>query len=273
MSNRYKIMKKITLTLLLSVLACLGMAQVHDNEIVPMTFDTVGADTSRAIAIVDRYVNMVDFSLYRTDSVLRVTTHVIDLAHPNDTMTIYRWYMAPRYNRVEIWQKGIIIDGYYSDGIALFRKFHTNRREWANLAPDSYFTSTLYLDIRGALYDWRTKGEEVFYAGEFNFKGKPLDRVFAVTPNTFDRYYYFEKETGLLGLVTEDEHISEDNKKMMAAERVEWRAWHEFVPLKGHYLPSEESYQAGNNIVTMHHSYTYEAPNKKLFTEDFHLIK
>ncbi|MBO4600204.1 MAG: hypothetical protein J5641_05650 [Bacteroidales bacterium] len=262
-------MKKTLLALLLTLSIGTVCAQNVNDTIHKISFDTVGADTTRAIAIIDRYVKMVDFSLYRTDSVLAVTSQIIDRDHPNDTMTIYRWYMAPRYNRIEIWQNGRMENGYYSDGIKLFRSFHQQRREWANLTPESYFYVSMPLDIRGALYNWRGKGAEVYYAGEFNFKGKALDRVFVTSPSSFDRYYYFEKESGLLGLVTEDEHMYGDAKKTMDYTPVDWRAWHEFVPLRGNYLPSEESYQVGQQVVTIHNSYRYEAPQTKLFTEDF----
>lgn len=263
-------MKKITLILLFTACLCGTHAQVEPDPPAPISFDTVGADTARGIAVVERYLSMIDFSQYRTDSVLCVVTHVIDRSNPHDTMTVYRWYMAPRYNRIEIWQNGRIEDGYHSDGVKLFRKFHTMRREWANLTPDSYHNISQSFDIRGALYDWRTKGAEIYYAGEVTYEGQTLDRVFVTSPKIFDRYYYFERGSGMLGLVVEDEHIYGDAQKALNSVRADWRAWHGFVPIKGFYLPSEESYQTGQQVVILHHSYHYEAPQTKLFTEDFH---
>ena len=263
-------MKKIVAILMLT--ACLGMtyAQEEESHIVPMSFDTVGADTTRAIKIIDSYLEKIDFSQANNDSVLCVVSYVVDRSHPHDTMTVYRWYMRPYYNRIEIWQGGKIEGGYYSDGVKLFRKFHTGRREWADLTPDSYFNLVLPFDIRGALYNWRSKGGEVFYAGEVKFQGAPVERVFVTMPQTFDRYYYFEKSTGMLGLVVEEEHIYGDREPAKNAVRVDWRAWHEFTPFHGFYLPKEESYQVGGEqIVILNHSYHYEAPQTKLFTEDF----
>lgn len=267
-------MKKSIFLVLLA--GCLGMAHAQQQEerVAPISFDTVGADTARAIAIIDRYLNKVDFSQTAGDSVLCVVTYVIDRSHPNDTITIYRWYMGQRYNRTEIWQGGSIQDGYYSDGVKLFRKFHTGRREWANLTPSSYYNVTMPLDIRGALYKWRSKGAEVYYAGESLYEGTTVDRVFVTMPETFDRYYYFERESGLLGFLVEEEHIYGDREPAHNAVRVDWKAWHEFVPVKGCYLPSEESYQVGGEqIVILHHSYHFEAPQTKLFTEDYHKTK
>jgi hypothetical protein len=252
----------------------MARAQSNDENIVPMSFDTVGADTARAAAIIDRYIKMLDFSQLHDDSVLCVKTYVIDRSHPFDTITIKRWYMRPRYNRTEIWQGGRMEDGYHSDGVKLFRKFHTGRREWANLTPDSYYEVSLPLDIRGALYDWRTKGGEAFYAGEMVYKGVKVDRVFVTMPELFDRYYFFEHETGLLGFLVEEPHIYGDREPARNAVRVDWKAWHEFVPVKGLLLPKEESYQVGGDqIVILYHSYHFEAPQKTMFTEDFYMAK
>lgn len=263
-------MKKIVAILMLT--ACLGMAYAQEEEsrVVPMSFDTAGADTTRAIKIIDGYLEKIDFGQAPNDSVMCVVSYVMDRSHLRDTITIYRWYMKPYYNRIEIWQDGKIQGGYYSDGLKLFRKFHTGRREWVDLTPDSYYDVTMPYDIRGALYNWRSKGGEVFYAGEVTFQGVPVDRVFVTMPQTFDRYYYFEQSTGMLGLVVEEEHIYGDRKPTKNAVRVDWRAWHEFTPFNGFYLPKEESYQVGGEqIVIMNHSYHYEAPQPKLFTEDF----
>ena len=263
-------MKKILIPILLTV--CIGMVHAQERRpIVPISFDTIGADTARAIAIVDNYLSKIDFGQSHNDSVLAVVTHVVDRSHPYDTITIYRWYMSPRYNRTEIWQGGQLQDAYHSDGVKLFRKFHTGRREWANLTPDSYFNVSQPLDIRGALYGWRAKGAELYYAGEVLFQGKKVDRVFATMPEVFDRYYYFERETGMLGLVVEEEHIYGDREPAINSVRVDWRAWHEFVPINGYFLPKEESYQVGESqIVILKHSYHFEAPDIKLFTEDFY---
>ncbi len=267
-------MKKSFLALLLATGMCMAQAQENKVKIVPMSFDTVGADTARAAAIIDRYIGIIDFGQLPYDSVLCVETRVIDRSHPRDTITIKRWYMPPRYNRTEIWQNGRLEDAYHSDGLKLFRKFHTGRREWANLTPDSYYGITMPLDIRGALYDWRAKGAEAFFAGEMNYKGVKVDRVFVTMPETFDRYYFFEHETGLLGFLVEEPHIYGDREPALNAVRVDWKAWHEFTPLKGLMLPKEESYQVGEyQIVVQYHTYHYEAPQKELFTEDFRRTK
>ena len=168
-----------------------------------------------------------------------------------------------------MWQGGKLFDGYYTDGTGTFRGFHSGRREWADMTQRSLLNIILQFDIRGALYNWRTNGAEVFYAGEFNYKGQPLDRVFVTSPNSFDRYYFFEKGSGLLAFVVEDLHIFGDVTPSDRAMRVDWRSWNEFTPVHGHYLHSVESYRAGEQVVVIKNRYSYIAPGTKYFTEDY----
>lgn len=240
-----------------------------ETKQVKISFDTVGADTARAIAIVDRYLRMIDYSQYRTDSMMCAVSYIIDQSHPKDTMTLYRWFWGTMQMRSEIWQGGKMSDGYYTNGTSLFRNFSGKQRMWADLTQESFLSWTMPLDIRGALYNWRSKGAELYYAGEYNFKGQPLDRIFVTAPDTYDRYYYFEKNSGLLCFVTEEEHVYGDPEIRKDSKTVDWRAWQEFVPFRGYYLPSVESYQIEDQIVVITTSYRYEAPNSKLFTEDY----
>lgn len=259
-------MKK--LFLIISVLFVVAVAQAqHPLVTIGSHFEAV--DTARAARIIDNYISMLNFSTKKDDSVLYVVSKIVDLDHPNDTMFIYRWYQNPRKIRIEIWSGGKIIDGYIGDGISVHRKFHTNYREWMDLTPESFFETTLPFDIRGALYQWREKGAEISYAGEFTFEGHPVDRVYVTCPSTFDRYYYFEKHSGLLFFVTEEEHMFGDGKPNLNAHRLDWRAWSEFIPVSGNLLPSIESYQENDATVVMYHSYKYIPPQTDIFSENY----
>lgn len=258
-------MKKIFSILALVAVAAMGRAEAQE----PAAAVLAPVDTARAINIIDNYISRLDFGKKPGDSIMFVVTKVVEYSHQDDTMYIYRWYQNPRKIRIEIWSGGQIIDGFVSDAISIFRKFNTNYREWADVTPDSFFDITMPLDIRGALYDWRSKGSEVSYAGEFNFQGHPVDRIFVASPRAFDRYYYFEKETGLLCFITEEEHMFGDGEPTKNAHRVDWRAWNEFTPFRGFLMPSIESYQAEGSLVTMYHSYQYLAPNADIFSENF----
>lgn len=263
-------MKKILFLLWCLPFVCFAQTQKEEWVSVPMSFDTVGADTARAIQIVDRYLGMIDFMNEKTDSVLFVTSYVVDQAHLEDTMIIYRWYKAPHSTRIEIWSHGKLDDGYYTDGTGIFRSFHRGRREWANITQHSFYNNIISLDIRGALYDWRSKGSELYYAGEFNYKGRPLDRVFVISPACLDRYYFFEKYTGLLAMVVEDMHIFGDATPKGDVMRVDWRTWNEFTPVHWHYLPSTESYRVGQQVVVIKNTYSYKKPSNGYFTEDYY---
>lgn len=261
-------MKKILSILALVTLILGGRVQAQEPA-EGSTAVLVPVDTTRAIKIIDNYLGMLDFSKKRGDSIMYVVTKVVEYAHQDDTMYIYRWYQNPRKIRIEIWSGGQIVDGYLGDAVGTFRKFNTKYREWADVTSDSFFDVTMPFDIRGALYDWRSKGAEVSYAGEFNFQGHPVDRIFVASPRAFDRYYYFEKETGLLCFVTEEEHMFGDGEPVKNAQRVDWRAWNEFTPFRGFLMPTIESYQAEDMLVVMYHSYQYLAPNADVFSENY----
>ncbi len=229
------------------------------------------SDTAKAASIIDNYISFIDFEPILKDSILSVVSYVIDREHPQDTMTIYHWYGKGRQLRIEMWQKGEIQEGFYSNGKKLFRMFRPAVRSWVDLTQDNFYNYTLSHDIRGALYNWRSKGAEVRYAGQYKFDGHSVDRVFVSSPGIFDRYYFFEKETGLLFILTEQDHIFGDAKKTKDAQRVDWRAWHEFTPFCGILLPSIESYQCGQNqIVFIYRHYCFEPYRPDLFTEDYH---
>lgn len=232
---------------------------------------TAGNDTAKAARIIDNYLGFIDFEPILKDSVLSVVSYVIDREHPQDTMTIYHWYGRGRQLRIEMWQRGELQEGFYSNGGKIFRMFRPAVRSWVDLTQDNFYNYTLAHDIRGALYSWRSKGAEVRYAGQYKFDGHNVDRVFVASPGIFDRYYFFEKETGLLFMLTEEDHIYGDAQKANDAQRVDWRAWHEFTPFGGILLPSIESYQRDQSqIVFIYRLYRFESYQPDLFTEDYH---
>ena len=260
-------MKKNALFILF-VLACLTHAH---SQVATDTAQTpsIQGDTAMAARIIDNSLGYLNFDYLLKDSILSVVSYVVDRSHPNDTITIYRWYAANRQSRIEMWQNNRMEDAYFSNGKGIFRRFTSGRREWSDLTQISYYDLTSALDIRGALYEWRSKGSEPSYMGEYEYNGHPVYRVFVTSPEIYDRNYFFEKETGLLFILTEEDHIFGDSKPATNAHRVDWRAWHEFTPFHGCLLPSIESYQIQGQIVVIHHYYKLEAYNKKLFTEAY----
>lgn len=260
-------MKKVFATILLVCLLLSLKAQSNTStQAVPSETDSL-----KAIAIIENYLSYVNFEPILLDSTLCVVSYVIDRQHPSDTMFVYHWYTKGHQLRIEMWQNGQIQEGFYSDGKKIFRTFRPAVRAWVDITQDNFYDHTMPLDIRGALYDWRSKGAEIKYAGQYDFNGHNVNRIFVSSPGIFDRYYFFEKETGLLFMLTEESHIYGDSKKTKNAQRVDWRAWHEFTPFNGLFLPSIESYQYNQSqIVFTYRHYHMEPYNPTLFTEDYH---
>lgn len=234
-----------------------------------LTFGAQAQDTARAAAIIDRYVSLTDFSRYKTDSVFCVVSYAIDQSHPEDTMTIYHWYKLPDCARFEVWQGGKLIDGVYTDGGEHRQCFSPSVRQWRTLTPESARSTIEQNDIRGALYNWRNKNAEIAYDGEYTYEGHLVDRIYVTCPGFYDRWYCFERETGLLFWVTEDERLYGDQKIPENKPHIDIRGWHEFIPFRGSLLPSIESYQAGHQKVIIYHNYSYQALPNTIFTEDF----
>lgn len=240
------------------------LAATAQKEWTPPTAE----DTARGIKIVDRYVNYVNYERICRDSILFIVTDIVDSEHQNDTMTIYRWYHWPNQIRLEMWQGGKIEMGAYCDGKKIFKKFSPNYRAWRFILDDSFYDFVEPYDIRGPLGKWRSRGAEMYHAGEYTFEGQKVDRVYVTMVGALDRLYYFERKTGLLFLVTEIKHEMGDGVPDID-NMVDWRGWHEFVPVGDCLMPAEESYQANGQLVIMHHHYRLIPYDPNCFTEDY----
>ncbi len=253
------------------VIALFATLSVAGQEKEPWTAPTA-EDTAKAIAIVDRYVDYVNYERIRNDSILFITTHIVDYEHPQDTMTIYRWHYWPNLDRIEMWQKGKMEMAAYTDGKKLFKQFSEKYRAWRLVTRSTYLDFVEPYDIRGPLGKWRSRAAEMYHMGEYDFEGHPVDRVYVTMAGSLDRFYYFEKETGLLFLVTEIKHQMGGGVPDID-NMVDWRGWHEFVPVADCMMPSEESYQVQGQLVILHHTYRFIPYDAKCFTEDFFKTK
>lgn len=254
-------MKRITALLLTGLVLLTASAQ---GEWTPPTAE----DSARAVKIVERYVNYVNYERICHDSILFIVTHIVDNDHPDDTMTIYRWHHWPNQSRIEMWQKGKMEMGAYSDGKRTFKQFSPKYRAWRHILDHTFLDFVEPYDIRGPLALWRSRAAEMYYAGQLEFEGQPVDRVFVTMAGPLDRYYYFEQKTGLLFLLTEMKHQMGDGVPDID-NMVDWRGWHEFVPVGDCLMPAEESYQAQGQLVKLHHTYRLIPYDAKCFTEDF----
>lgn len=228
---------------------------------------------SMSMAIVDRYLGILNYEGLRKDSMLYVVTYIIDRDYPQDTLFLYRWHMYPHYDRVEIYDKKSIKLGVYSDGKEYYQTFDEKRRTWRHVTPMTCYNMLMPYDIRGSLADWRAKGAEMTYKDETTLNGNAVEQVFVSTPEQFDRTYFFEKKSGLLFLFTEDSNMFGAEKHTRNTYPVDWRGWHEFIPFGRCLFPKIESYQADNHITILYHHYRYEPFDEKLFKENYHQIK
>ena len=104
------------------------------------------------------------------------------------------------------------------------------------------------------------------YDGIWNFQGHEAYRLFVKQGSYFDRYYMFEKESGLLFMYDElDSYLDMEHDE---TRHVEWRAFHEYQPLDKCLFPSVESYMIDNDIVMIYHHYRYVAFDYDYFMED-----
>ena len=261
-------MKRKTILLMLALVAfCTAHAQKPDSAVVA---DPMKGDTAIAAAIINNYLAYVNFNHLLKDSIVYVRSTIVERSHPTDTIVILRWYGNNRKERIEMWQNGKMEDAYYSDGKKLFRRFSKSFRTWRDMTQYSYYDHTIPLDIRGALYDWRSKGSEAYFVGQYTYNDHPVYRVFVTSPKIYDRNYFFERETGLLFLVKEENHIFGDDAPVFDSKPVDWRAWHEFTPFNGCLLPTIESYQIDDQLYVIHNSYSMRPLNDSYFTQNIY---
>lgn len=225
------------------------------------------ADTARMV--VNRYLSLMNLdAALRSDSVLFVETAIVQRDNPKDTVWMRRWYVKPNLARVELWRKGKLSFGIYGNGKGKYRHYEAQKKVWLDAQEDSYLDVASAYDFRTPLYFSRTNGMEMEYKGEWNYNSNEVQRILVSDPVRYDRYYLFEKKSGLLFLIQELDSHSED----MAtgdAHKVDWRAYHEYVPF-GTFslLPSVESYQADGIVTFQHHTYRYLPLDLNLFNND-----
>lgn len=258
-------MKKLFFFLVVTAWTIAAQGQAVTDSV---NTDPMKGDTALAAEIINNYISYVNFEHLLQDSVVFVRTSVVERSHPDDTIKILRWYGSKRQIRIEMWQNGRMQDAFYTNGKKIFRRFSNTYRSWRNMSPDSFLDHTQALDIRGALYGWRSKGSEAYYVGEYTYNNHQAYRVFVTTPGAFDRNYFFEKETGLLFIVTEEDHIYGDAQKSADAQKVDWRGWHEFIPFRGCLMPTMESYQVNDQLFIIRNSYEMVEYKSTYFTKE-----
>lgn len=216
-----------------------------------------------ASLIVQRYFDVVHFGNVYPDSMLYIESKIFDRDEPGDTLILRRWHIEPKSNRVELWHKGELGIGLIGNSTGIYSQYNADHKEWSLVTEETFLDAYAAYDYHGPLWNWRHNGIELFYSGKVDFKGNPAYRIFVTDPVRYDRYYIFEKQTGLLFLIHElDGHhpdMTTNNPK------VDWRAIHEYTPVGRSYFPSVESYQSQEHITIINHTYKYLPIDEEIF--------
>lgn len=230
-------MKKIVAILLFTCIGWVAMAQNHEYKV------------DSAKLVVNRFLKMQDFNRISKDTILYMETYIFYRSKPQDTAVLKRWYMKPNRFRAELWLRDSLIEGCYTDGREIHRELKPEMKMgWVDVTPEFYYNDEVQYDIRGSLHNWKVDGAVLKYTGIWDFNGHPVYRILVETPNKYNKYYLFEKESGMLFLIQETNEKSEYSSHE-AYSHPDWHAYHEFQPWGGLLLPSVESYQVGDDIV------------------------
>lgn len=207
------------------------------------------AKVDSAEMVVNRFLKMQDFNKLGKDSILYMETYIYYRSNPTDTAILKRWYYPPNCFRAELWHADSLVEGNYTNGKNIHRQLTPSMKMgWVEVTPELYYENERQYDIRGVLHHWKADASELKYDGIWDFNGNKVYKIRMETPNRYNKYYLFEKESGMLFLIQETDEKSEYNNHQAYA-RPDWHAYHEYQPWGAVLLPSVESYQVGNDIV------------------------
>ena len=249
-------MKKASIFALLITAAIAASAQGADGKV------------DSATVIVGRYLAMQDFNKLRKDSILYMETYIYYRSKPTDTAVLKRWFLPPNSFRAELWHGDTLLEGCYTDGKRIYREYNPKMKVgWIGVTPDHYYDIDYQYDIREELYKWEAEAATLVYKGEWDFNGNKVYRILKETPERYNKYYLFEKESGLLFLIEESNERSEYANHTVYSH-ADWHAYHEFQPVGNVLIPSVESYQTGNDIVYHFTHFKYLPLDRQIFQKD-----
>ncbi|MBR1644704.1 MAG: hypothetical protein IJ684_05000 [Bacteroidales bacterium] len=218
-------------------------------------------------AVLDRYLDRLNHNAIRTDSTLFVETSIVSLSMPTDTMWMRRWFTPPAFHRVEIRRHDSLIFALHSDGEYIFREFYPKSNRWADAGVSYYYNQLNPYDVRGHLRQWQRDPIHPLRVDAGSAEGRDIYRVFVSEYGGYDRYYVFEKESGLLFFI--DELASFDTSALPnPAQHVDWRAYHEYTPLGASLFVTKESYRQRGEVVVLSHRVRYIPFDLQPFKKD-----
>lgn len=229
-------------------------------------------ETDSAQIIVSRYLKMMNYTALPQDSTLVLET-TITFHGSNDTFTMRRWFAPPTMMRVEVWCGNKQTDGYCTNGNGRHREYVSRAGWWRDMNHSVFHDKIAAYDFRGPLYDWQLYGIKLSYQGEVTTKGQTLQVVRAEKQGNFTRYYFFEKQSGLLVLLQEKDEVPANDINSQALKElhtkpVEYKVIHEYLPVNECLVPSQESFMRDGVLTIMNTTAHFEPRNNMTFNQD-----
>ncbi len=219
-----------------------------------------------AWAVVERYRTMLNYSALPKDSMLVMETTVTYHGQP-DTFVMKRWFAPPAMLRVEVWSGDTLTAGFCTNGNDRYREYSNLKDWWSDLLPDAFERRVQPYDFRCPLHDLDTSEVTLTYAGKTTLRGHPLLAVRAEQKNVYTRYYLFEEQSGLLLFIIETDEML-NSTMIRHYSHSDWKAIHEYLPVGGSLIASEESYQRDGLLTIMKTTAHFERVDLLLFNQD-----
>jgi hypothetical protein len=216
--------------------------------------------------VVQRFLDRLNIGAIPSDSILYMETTICLRTRQGDTAILKRWFQQPNRFRAELWHGDTLQTGVITDGKEIF--YEADRKvtsTWYFTTAERYYRVAPGYEFRTALYNWQANGDVLTYKGLWNFNGHQVHRILVEEPYAYRRYFFFEKESGLLFLIEEtNEHSEYSNHQAYRHPSI--HGYHEYYPLGNVLLPSAESYQMDGETIYHYTRYKYIPLNDKLFT-------
>ena len=224
--------------------------------------------TDSARLVVNRYLDILNYDALRSDSIFYVETIIYKRSQPDDTAILKRWFLPPNLFRAELWHGDTLLEGCFSNCRDIFREYKLGMLDgWTRVSPSRYYDIMPKYDFRGPLHNWETNGNELRYDGIWDYQGHDVYRIYVESVNKYNRYFLFEKESGLLFFIEETKKHS-DFSNHQAFSHPDWHGFHEYQPIGPVILPSIESYQMDGDVIFYYSNFRYLPKRVEVFTTE-----
>ena len=213
-------------------------------------------EDSLSQAVVSRYLKLLNYDNL-PDKTVYMESSIIENNFPGDTMYMKRWFYGGNRSRVEIHHHVKQIVGFCSNGKEYWH-YLAGSGTWDTLSLALYQDSITGYHYHKPLHSWDARSLESKQCWPMKWEDRDIYRLAIEDPDHLMRFYLFEKESGLLFLITPITPEKGPRRK-----EVEWRAINEYATVDDIFLfPSVESYQHFNSI-TIYFTKTYLLPFKE----------